>query len=303
MARRNRSLSALFAICLSGVAATSMVVLDAQPAFAKSKRKKKTKAKVTETATAAAAKPVKAPPISDEHKKSLEELRGAYTFGMTKDEVLGVLAKQLDEAYADRIKSTTDVRKQDRLRAEKKKELADIRDSYMAFDGTVTGWDVSMIDAEFAHKNDEAMMEFWENEDGKSQRRFFFFDNGRLYKMLVSLDVSDIPADQRTFETFQRAMEGRYGEGITDTSSITWTMGNYRVVAKDKLLRDKALCLVLTDVDAATAVEARRAKTDRGAIKVDSVTRAVIDRGGDAPPSLDERSDAAGRVIKATGSK
>ena len=121
--------------------------------------------------------------------------------------------------------------------------------------------------------------------------------------MLISLDVSDIPADQRTFETFQGAMEGRYGAGVTDSASITWTMGNYRVVAKDKLLRDKALCLVLSDIDAATAVEARRAKTDKGSIKVDSVTRAVIDRGGDAPPSLDEKSDAAGRVIKATGGK
>lgn len=301
MARRARSLSTLFAICLSGAAATSMLVIDAAPAAAKTRKKRKAKAATPDAPSAA--KPVKAPAISDEHKKALEELRGAYTFGMSKDEVLGVLAKQLDEAYADRIKSTTDVRKQDRLRAEKKKELADIRDSYMAFDGTVTGWDVSLIDAEFAHKNDEAMMEFWENEDGKSQRRFFFFDNGRLYKMLISLDVSDIPADQRTFETFQGAMEGRYGAGVTDSASITWTMGNYRVVAKDKLLRDKALCLVLSDVDAATAVEARRVKTDKGSIKVDSVTRAVIDRGGDAPPSLDEKSDAAGRVIKATGGK
>jgi hypothetical protein len=290
---RSASFSALFAIALSGATASSLLVSGAHPALAGASSKAKPKAAPTP----------KAPTISEEHKKALEELRGAYSFGMTKDDVLAVLAKQIDEAYADRLKSTTDVRKQDKLRAEKKKELADIKDTYMEFDGTVTGWDVSLIDTEFGHKNQESVLEYWENEDGKSQRRFFFFDDGVLYKMALSLDVSDIPAKDRTFETFKAAMEGRYGAGAMDAASITWSMGNYRVVAKDKLLRDKALMLVMSDVEAAAKVEGRRVAKVKATDKVDSVTKAVIDRGGDSAPALGEKSGATDVVIKASGSK
>lgn len=285
------------AIALSGAAASSLIVFGAAPAVAgASKAKPKSKA-------AKVAKAPKAPVISAEHKKALEELRGAYSFGMSKDDVIAVLAKQLDEAYADRLKGTTDVRKQDKLRAEKKKELADIKDTYMAFDGTVTGWDVSLIDSEFGHKNEESVLEFWENQDGKSQRRFFFFDGGVLYKMALSLDVSDIPAKDRTFDTFKGAMEGRYGAGAMDAASITWSMGNYRVVAKDKLLRDKALVLVMSDIAAAAKVEGRRVAKVKATDKVDAVTKAVIDRGRDTAPTLGEKSTATDTVIKASGSK
>lgn len=291
---RSRSVSAFLSLVLAGASASSLLVMGAHPALAgASSRSKTAKPKATP----------KAPAISDEHKKALEELRGAYSFGMSKDDVLAVLAKQIDEAYADRLKGTTDVRKQDKLRAAKKKELADIKDTYMEFDGTVTGWDVSLIDTEFGHKNEESVLEFWENEDGKSQRRFFFFDGGVLYKMALSLDVSDIPAKDRTFDTFKAAMEGRYGAGVMDASSITWSMGNYRVVAKDKLLRDKALMLVLSDVEAAAKVEGRRVAKVKATDKVDSVTKAVIDRGGDSAPTLGEKSGATDVVIKASGGK
>src|SRR5690348_15055448 len=55
----------------------------------------------------------KAPPVSAEHKKKLAELMGAFKFGMSKDEILGVLGKQLDERYAEQIEATTDVAAQD----------------------------------------------------------------------------------------------------------------------------------------------------------------------------------------------
>jgi hypothetical protein len=86
-----------------------------------------------------------APPVSAEHKKALAELFGGFKFGMSKDDVLGVLQKQIDERYEDKIKATTDIAMQDRLRRDKKTELSRVSSTYVNFDGHKTGWDVSII--------------------------------------------------------------------------------------------------------------------------------------------------------------
>src|SRR5687768_3234455 len=159
----------------------------ASPAIAKDEPKKAPAAK-----RAPAPKkppPKKVVPVSAEKKKVLAELYAGFKFGMSKDDVLKVLQKQLDERYEEKIKATTDMMIQDRLRKEKKDELARVNSSYVVFDGKRTGWDVSIVEGEFAHKTDESMLDRWENKDGKNQRRFFFFHDGKLWKMFVSLDV------------------------------------------------------------------------------------------------------------------
>ena len=123
--------------------------------------------------------PKKIVPVSAEKKKVLAELYGGFKFGMTKDDVLKVLQKQIDERFEEKIKSTEDITKKDKLRSEKKRELTDVTKSYVEFNGkNVGGWDVSIIEGEFAHKTNEAMLDRWENKDGKNQRRFFFFADG-----------------------------------------------------------------------------------------------------------------------------
>src|SRR4051812_1307367 len=154
------------------------------------------------------AKPRKMTPVSAEHKKALAELYGGFKFGMTKDEVIAVFSKQLDERYEEKIKETTDITEQDRLRRTKKTEVSRLQASYVSFETTKPSpWDVSIVEEEFAHNTGEAMLERWENQNGRNQRRFFFFFQGKLWKMFVSLDVSIIPEDKRTFATFQSFME------------------------------------------------------------------------------------------------
>src|SRR2546421_3163526 len=85
----------------------------ALPALAKGDAKKK-------PAPAAKVAPKKkAPPVSAEHKKALAELHGGFKFGMSKDDVLGVLKQQIDDRYEDKIKATSDIAVQDRLRKDK----------------------------------------------------------------------------------------------------------------------------------------------------------------------------------------
>src|SRR6185436_1397445 len=174
-------------------------------------------------AKAAAAKPRKATPVSAEHKKALAELYGGFKFGMTKDEVIAVFSKQLDERYDEKIKATTDLAAQDRLRREKKAEVSRLEASYVSFETTKPSpWDVSIIEDEFAHTTGEAMLERWENQGGKNQRRFFFFYGGKLWKMFVSLDMSILPEDKKNFATFRQVMEGKYGAGDVEGGRITW---------------------------------------------------------------------------------
>ncbi|MGE3458564.1 MAG: hypothetical protein AB7O24_25825, partial [Kofleriaceae bacterium] len=150
----------------------------------------------------------KVPPPSAEHKKKLAELFGGFKFGMTKDEVIAGFSKQLDERYEELIKATTDVAEQDRLRKRKKVEANELKQKYVEFaSNKPSPWDVSIVEGEFGHGTEEAMTEHWENQGGKNQRRFFYFYQGRLWKMFISLDVSILPADKKNFETFTAVMQ------------------------------------------------------------------------------------------------
>jgi len=80
---------------------------------------------------------------------------------------------------------------------------------------------VSIVEGEFLHNTNESMMERWENEGGKNQRRFFFFYDQKLWKMYLSLDVSMIPEEKRNFETFKGVMEGQYGTGAVVGNTIS----------------------------------------------------------------------------------
>src|SRR5689334_24909359 len=74
---------------------------DERVAMAKKKKKKKKKVK-----KAAAVKAKAAIKLTADQKKARQELMGPFTWGMTKDEVLAALSKQLDERYAEKIADT-----------------------------------------------------------------------------------------------------------------------------------------------------------------------------------------------------
>lgn len=221
--------------------------------------------------------------VNAQSKKALAELMGIYKFGMSKDEVIGVLSKQLDAKYKDKLEGTTDTYAQDQLRKEKKKELARLSAAYVVFNGKTTGWDVSLVEDEFAHNTGESMLVQWENQDGKNQRRFFFFEDGQLYKMFISLDTSAWPEETRNFATFRASMEGRYGSGELSEGKLTWRAGEFEVHALDKLRTYSALCLVIYNPTVAKELEAKR--TDKAPPQETSngIIDAVIDDGNSRP--------------------
>ena len=254
--------------------------------------------------SADAAKPKKKPvatapmKITAEHKKALTELMGEFKFGMEKDAIVGILTKQLDERYAEQIAGTSDIYTQDKLRKEKKEELARVTKSYVEFQGTKTGWDVSIIDSEFGHKNDESMLVYWENQGGKNQRRFFFFHEGKLYKMFIALDTKPFAEDQRNFDFFRGLMEGRFGKGKEETGKITWRTEAFEVKAIDKIQFYDTFGLVIADARVQAAVVQARADKAEPKATDNNILKSVTEKGADDKPSLDDNKDVLKDVIK-----
>ncbi len=248
------------------------------------------------------AKPAKMTPVTAEHKKALAELYAGFKFGMSKDEVIAVFSKQLDERYEEKIKETTDISEQDRLRRDKRTEVSRLQTSYVSFETTnPSPWDVSIVEQEFAHNTGEAMLERWENQNGKNQRRFFFFFKGKLWKMFVSLDVSIIPEDKRTFATFQSVMQGKYGAGDVDDGKITWRTPEFEVRAIDKLKSYDALALSIEDPRARKELDAVREAKAPPRQETNPMIKAVIDTDHSDHPNVKSNSNAVDDVIRAQG--
>jgi hypothetical protein len=249
--------------------------------------KPKAKPKAPAAQTGQAKKPVM-PAVSAEHKKALAELLGAFKFGMTK---------------AEKITATNDIHTQDNLRAEKKDRIAEVTKTFVEFNGQKTGWDVSIIDDQFARNTDESMLVYWENSGGKNQRRFFFFYQGKLWKMFLALDSKQIAEEQRTFDVFHKSMEGRFGAGMVDPTGEEWATSDIDVKAVDRLRFYDAFCLVVTDPKRAKEVDVTRAEHAPPPKQEDAIMKTVISKDPGDKPSLDENKDAVDAIIGNGSSK
>ena len=249
--------------------------------------------------TAKAAK--KAPPLNAANKKKLLERMAGFKFGMSRDEVLVQMGKQLDESYEEKIKATTDIAAKDRIRADKKRELQRLKSTYVTFEtGSPSPWDVSIVEGEFGHGTDESMMERWENQNGKNERRFFFFYQGKLWKMFISMDLSVLPEDKKNFDTFQGVMQTQFGPALVEPGVLTWVASDFKARAVDKLKAYDALGLTLEDPSVEKDIVALREAKAPPKKQMSAVIRAVVD---DKHEQADTKvnSNAVDAVIKAQG--
>ena len=241
-----------------------------------------------------------APPVSPENKKKMQDRLAGFKFGMTKDEVLGTLEKQVAEKYDERLKATTDVAQQDRIRKERRSEISRVKSTYVTFEmNKPSPWDVSIVEEEFVHGTNEAMMERWENDGGKNNRRFFFFHEGKLWKMFIQLDVSILPEDKKNFETFSAVMVGQFGPGAVEGSIITWTTPDLEVRAIDKLKTYDAIGLSLEDPVVKKPLLALRVTKAPPKKETNSIIKAVLDTDKTDKPDVKANSNAVDSVIKA----
>lgn len=150
------------------------------------------------------AKPLGPAPMAS--AEEINKLKGDFKWGMTVDEVAAQVTKRVEAAFEERLqKASNDPTRYDRLRKELQGEIGNVKKNYVKFDGQKTGYDVSIVDQEFAQKTSESLLVAKEN----TSTRYFFFSYEKLYKMFVAFDKEMLQG--KSFEDFGKMMQGRYG--------------------------------------------------------------------------------------------
>lgn len=180
--------------------ALSPALVEAAPKKAKAAKAKKEKKEVVKQA-------------SEQTKKAISDLAGRYKWGMSPQQVIDMITVDIKKAYDEKFKKTRAPAEQDRLRADMNAEITKLRESLVKFDGQKTSWDISLVDKEFAHKNQESMMIYWE----PTQRRFLFFHEDKLWKQFIALNAELF--EGKTFKEFADMVAARYGEPKRVTST------------------------------------------------------------------------------------
>jgi hypothetical protein len=271
----------------------------AAPADAKTKKKAPSKGKVVE----------KEAPKAD--AQALTALMGPYKWGMTIDLTLEALEIQLAKRYEDRLqKAANDKYAMNNLRKEIKAEVAKVRKSLTKFDGDKgAGWDVSIIEREFGQKNDEEMLisKEYDPEKGIDQQRFFFFVDGKLWKMFVSFDLDVFQG--KGFAEFRQLMESRFGpaaahelprpDGGVDVDYVYWRGGGANLRAIDLTRFYGSFALAISDPKTEEWIFKRRAERNPLKAPVGTVVDSVMEDPNNKDPNLTQQnSDVVDRITK-----
>jgi len=264
--RRIASIACVFFV-IAGVGGTY-----AAAAPKKGKAAKKEKEKVKEA--------------SEQTRKAIGELAGRYKWGMSPQEVIDLIAGDIKKAYEEKIKKASSPLDQDRLRAEMGNEIQKVKDSYVRFDGQRTSWDISIVDREFAHRNGESMLVYWE----PTQRRFLFFYQDKLWKQFIALNAELF--EGKTFNEFADMVAARYGEPkrVTSVDSrgrevldhLEWPpAGDFLLRAVDHTNLYGNYCLVLAQKSVLDIIEKRRAENNPDSGRKSGVDQFFKGKAGD----------------------
>lgn len=233
-------------------------------------------------------------PVSAEISKSMGDLK----WGMTKDELQKQLIGKVKEHYQPLIAKTKDAVEEDRLREAANTEVKRIKDSFVEFKGTSTGWDVSFLRGEFTHGNDESMLVM---KDQNSQN-FYFFMGGKLWKWYKAFDAEVFPAGN--FSTFAGAVQKRFGPakdahgelipGSGDRHWLEWQDDTTRLRAVDQTDFYGFYCLVFEQKSTVANLAQLRGNTKEVGDKKHAMIEAVTAKGNASDP--DSTPDIADRI-------
>jgi hypothetical protein len=116
------------------------------------------------------------------HPSKLDPTWKGLPFGGTRDQVLEVLSRRIQDRYGAMIRDTLDVRDRDRLSRDMQKEIGDVQSSHIVFDGAQTGWNVSILRDEFVPGMGIEMILVREG----NARYFLFFKGGVFFKLVTT---------------------------------------------------------------------------------------------------------------------
>lgn len=145
-----------------------------------------------------------------EDDKGLKAVLGTVVWGERKDEVL---AKLRDESFG-KLRDDPALRRDSVLMQEARRtaveRFKEVEKSWKELNGQRSGYEVSVVSDEFSPNNGEALLKV---RDDVAQR-FFFFIDGRLYKVVVAY-TPDYVANVG-FEAFVAHTARRYGKPVEE---------------------------------------------------------------------------------------
>ena len=239
---------------------------------------------------------------SKQTQVGVEKLMGKFKWGMKPGKILKDLEVKLAKGYKTQIQSERNPLKQDRLRKEMLGAIKKLKKNHVKFTGKRSPWDLSLIDKEYAHKNNESMIVMW----GKRDRKFYFFHHDRLWKIYIAFNTAMFRG--KTFADFAGAMEARFGtaerkyattiSGESKLDHLAWPpAGKTKLKAIDNTGLYGNFCLVLLDKDeAGNVMDGRKLNSPKkksGDPLVEAVTK-------DGDTGTDENEDIVDRI---TGKK
>lgn len=244
---------------------------------------------------------------SKQTTSEMNRMLGKFKWGMSHDQVIGLLAAEIRGEFKKKMQQEKEPYRQDQLRHEMDEQLAKLKADYVRFEGKTTSWDVSLVDREFAHKNDESMVVRW----GSRDRRFYFFHHDKLWKMYVAFNA-DLFRD-KTFEDFAAVMERRFGaaerkykvnlKGDAEMSHLEWPPSHgTTLLAIDNTEFYGNFCLVLIKQDAAKKVREGRKVNSPSKRYSDPLVEAVTQKNaGPSRAPADSSDRGAGQRAHAPG--
>ena len=141
---------------------------------------------------------------------AITALANGLTWGMTRDAVVAAIKQQIKDKYwPDILASADDGVAEQALRNRMERDQNAFESSCVKFDGQSTPWDVSMIDGEFTHRNQEEMCKL---EAGDHTDHYFFI-RGKFWKIFRALNAGGLAAAPPTFEDMRAQMESEFGPG------------------------------------------------------------------------------------------
>ncbi len=238
---------------------------------------------------------------AEETRVAITKLMGKFKWGMTPGAVLQELNKDVEKEYLPKIQEEGDPLLQDRIRREMMEKKKELKSTHIQFTGKRTPWDVSLVDKEFGHRNDESMIVMWTKKD----RRFYFFHHDRLWKLYIAFNTDLFKG--KTFEDFARVMEARFGKadhkfavtlrGDQKLDHLAWppTQGT-KMKAIDNTGFYGNFCLVLSDTSQEENVMTGRRLNSPMKKKGSALVEALTSGGGE-----DTSDENEGIVDRITG--
>lgn len=211
-------------------------------------------------------------PKKDEAPVPTLELRGpdaldptfeGLRFGMNKADTELFVKGRVEKYYAELMSKTRDVRKKDDLLKERDARLATVATDWISFDGSHTGWNVSIIRHEFVNGFGEEALHVQEGYE----HHYYFFANGLLYKLVRTWESDKFPpVREKLIQIYGKAAfkvkPGDYDRRFL--SDLRWHGGNMTVDVEDWTEQFKSVTVRWADTVADEAVMKARGDQDGG---------------------------------------